>query len=191
MFGKFKDKSNKGKSIKKFVGFVDAVYFIVVTLSTIGYGDITPISEAGKVFTMLLALLCPVVSAILESYLKYILRELEMCLVEKWEGGMLDCLVVNHKIGYWVKFFLALLAGPFVFSIGAFIVHHLEKMSWLDSFYFSVISITTVGYGNYSFRTTVGKCVVCIWFLFSSVIYSFAISFLIPCILRPITPQNE
>ena len=74
MFGKFKDKSNKGKSIKKFVGFVDAVYFIVVTLSTIGYGDITPISEAGKVFTMLLALLCPVVSAILESYLKYILR---------------------------------------------------------------------------------------------------------------------
>ncbi|KAL1312550.1 hypothetical protein HN51_039170 [Arachis hypogaea] len=140
---------------------------------------------------MILALFCPVVSAILEGYLKCLLRKLEKCLVKKLEGGMLDCLVVNHKIVYCLKFFLALLAGPFVFGIGAFIVHRSEGMSWLDSFYFSVISITTVGYGDYSFRTTIGKCVTCIWFLFSSVIYSFAISFLISCILMPITPQNE
>ncbi|RYR30824.1 hypothetical protein Ahy_B01g055594 [Arachis hypogaea] len=79
MIGKFKDKSNK------------------VTLSTIGYGKITPSSKS------------------------------------------------------------AVLAGPFVFSIGAVIVHCSERMSWLDSFYFSVISITTVGYGDYSFKTPDGE----------------------------------
>jgi len=31
---------------------VDAVYFCVVTLGTVGYGDITPTTDAGKLFTV-------------------------------------------------------------------------------------------------------------------------------------------
>ena len=30
---------------------VDAIYFCVVTLGTVGYGDITPVTDAGKIFT--------------------------------------------------------------------------------------------------------------------------------------------
>jgi hypothetical protein len=32
---------------------VDAIYFCVVTLGTVGYGDITPTTEAGKLFTVI------------------------------------------------------------------------------------------------------------------------------------------
>ncbi len=32
--------------------YVDAVYFSVVTLTTIGYGDIAPQTDAGKLFTV-------------------------------------------------------------------------------------------------------------------------------------------
>jgi voltage-gated potassium channel Kch len=31
---------------------VDAIYFCVVTLGTVGYGDITPATDAGKLFTV-------------------------------------------------------------------------------------------------------------------------------------------
>lgn len=36
-------------------GFVDAAYFITSTITTIGYGDITPKTEHGKLFTIALA----------------------------------------------------------------------------------------------------------------------------------------
>jgi len=32
---------------------VNAIYFCVVTLGTVGYGDITPATEAGKLFTVM------------------------------------------------------------------------------------------------------------------------------------------
>ncbi len=31
---------------------VNAIYFCVVTLGTVGYGDITPTTDAGKIFTV-------------------------------------------------------------------------------------------------------------------------------------------
>ncbi|NET58534.1 MAG: ion transporter [Symploca sp. SIO2E6] len=34
--------------------FVDAVYFSIVTMTTVGFGDITPISESGRLLTLLM-----------------------------------------------------------------------------------------------------------------------------------------
>lgn len=35
--------------------------------------------------------------------------------------------------------------------------HFVEKWSWIDAFYFSVITIATVGYGDFSPQTNLGK----------------------------------
>ena len=40
----------------KFVTFFDAVYFAVVTMTTVGFGDMTPTSDAGKLMTVLMIL---------------------------------------------------------------------------------------------------------------------------------------
>ena len=36
--------------------FFDAFYFVVVTMTTVGYGDVTPLSEAGKAMTVVMIL---------------------------------------------------------------------------------------------------------------------------------------
>lgn len=39
-----------------FVTFLDAVYFAVVTMTTVGFGDITPVSETGRGLTIMMIL---------------------------------------------------------------------------------------------------------------------------------------
>ncbi|WP_088890130.1 ion transporter [Leptolyngbya ohadii] len=40
----------------RFTTFLDAVYFSVATMTTVGFGDITPISETGRLLTVLMIL---------------------------------------------------------------------------------------------------------------------------------------
>ncbi|MBI1304990.1 MAG: two pore domain potassium channel family protein [Bacteroidetes bacterium] len=44
-----------------------------------------------------------------------------------------------------------------VILTGMFVYHFLEDWRWLDALYFSVITLTTVGYGDFSPQTDAGK----------------------------------
>ena len=41
---------------KVFATLLDAMYFAVVTMTTVGYGDVTPVSEAGRTLTVMMIL---------------------------------------------------------------------------------------------------------------------------------------
>ena len=44
-----------------------------------------------------------------------------------------------------------------VITLGTVVYHYLEGWNWLDSVYFSIITLTTIGYGDFSPQTTGGK----------------------------------
>jgi len=50
-----------------------------------------------------------------------------------------------------------LITTAIIITFGGIIYHYLEGWSWIDSIYFSVITLTTVGYGDFSPQTNGGK----------------------------------
>ncbi|MFH1608027.1 MAG: potassium channel family protein [archaeon] len=55
-----------------------------------------------------------------------------------------------HLIFIICIFILALVGGSFAY-------HYVESWSILDSFYFVVVTVTTIGYGDFAPATSVGK----------------------------------
>ncbi|MFT4599402.1 MAG: voltage-gated potassium channel [Bacteroidia bacterium] len=45
----------------------------------------------------------------------------------------------------------------FVILVGSTVYHYLENWSWVDSIYFSVVTLTTVGFGDFAPKTDGGK----------------------------------
>lgn len=45
----------------------------------------------------------------------------------------------------------------FILFLGTLVYHNLEGWGYIDSLYFSIITLTTIGYGDFSPQTTEGK----------------------------------
>ena len=44
-----------------------------------------------------------------------------------------------------------------ILALGTISYHYLEGWSWIDALYFSIITLTTIDYGDFSPQTTAGK----------------------------------
>lgn len=61
-------------------------------------------------------------------------------------------------------------------GLGTLIFHYLEKWTWIQSFYFSVISVTTVGFGDLTPTSDLSRLVVSFYILFGVSIVLAALS---------------
>jgi voltage-gated potassium channel len=70
---------------------------------------------------------------------------------------MIAFLRVLRKMLEDQKFRSLLYIAALTLTMGTFFYHKVEGWSWLDSLYFSVITLTTVGYGDFTPQTDIGK----------------------------------
>ncbi|XP_061341210.1 two-pore potassium channel 3-like [Gastrolobium bilobum] len=164
---------------------VDALYFCIVTMCTIGYGDITPNSTATKLFSILFVLvgfgfidilLSGMVSYVLDLQENHLLRTVKSRGEKDGKSYIID--VKKGRMRIRMKVALALGVVVLCIGVGVGVMHFVERLGWIDSFYLSVMSVTTVGYGDHAFKTLHGRIFAAIWLLVSTLAVARAFLFL-------------
>lgn len=155
---------------KKTEGFLDALYFTIVTMTTVGYGDLVPNSDLTKL------LACAFVFTGM-ALVGLILSRAADYLVEKQEVLLIKALHRHNKVGptqilkevevnktrykFFVVFFLLLV----LIVTGTIFLVSVEKLDVIDAFYCVCSTITTLGYGDKSFSTEGGRVFAVFWIL--------------------------
>jgi potassium channel subfamily K len=167
---------------------VDALYFCIVTMCTIGYGDITPDSTVTKLFSIMFVLVgFGFIDILLSGMVSYMLDLQENYLLKSVKGGErggdhdAGSYIIDFKKGRMrIRMKVALALGVVILCIGVGVgvMHFVEKLGWLDSFYLSVMSVTTVGYGDRAFTSMPGRIFASIWLLVSTLAVARAFLYL-------------
>lgn len=175
--------------------FVDALYFCIVTMCTIGYGDIAPTSPVAKVFACFFVLVgFGFIDILLSGVVNYVLDLQENMILAGIKGGsgspqhnqqprfsarnfLVD--VAKGRMRIRLKVGLALGAVLLCIGVGILVLHFVEGFGLVDSVYLSVMSVTTVGYGDMAFKTVEGRLFASIWLLFSTLAVARAFVYLV------------
>lgn len=128
--------------------FLESMYFLCTTLTTVGYGDVLPPDDASKLYTSLFIIVGMMVAG---QAIGVALVELSHKFRERSDSQVLysSCAII----------FGFLCLGTLVFCLT-------EDLSFVDGFYLTVVTVTSVGYGDISPKSIAGR-----W---------FAIFFLLP-----------
>ncbi|XP_030538585.2 two-pore potassium channel 3-like [Rhodamnia argentea] len=191
--------SFKHQETEEPVRFIDVMYFTAVTLCTTGYGDISPSTTSTKLFTSALILAgLWILGILLNGLIPYICDWLEAVMLravhENSFNAMVRTYMVDKEKGRMrirIKVCLALGVVFICIAVGTVTVHFLEGLSWVDSLYLSVSSVTTVGYGDCGFSTAKGRGFAIVWLLLSTLAVAKAFLYLTELRIDPRNLPNE
>ncbi|KAL6868353.1 hypothetical protein ACP4OV_015198 [Aristida adscensionis] len=169
---------------------VDALYFCVVTMTTVGYGDLVPASDAAKLLACAFAFAgVALVGASLSKAADYLVEKQEALVFRAIfhpghgadaDGGAgdpksssssasrrerdMEANKVRYKLYTAGVLLAAAVASGTAFLVGA------EGMRPLDAFYCVCATVTTLGYGDRSFSSAGGRAFAAAWITVSTVV---------------------
>ncbi|KAM7270511.1 hypothetical protein ACFE04_029725 [Oxalis oulophora] len=159
---------------KKTNGLLDAIYFCVVTMTTVGYGDLVPRSSLAKLLSCVYVFIgMALVGLILSKAADYIVEKQEVLmakvvhLYDKISPAEILKEVETYKVNY--KFLMAAALLFILMVMGITFLMLVENMKFVDAFYCVCSTITTLGYGDESFSTGFGRGFAVVWILSSTI----------------------
>lgn len=160
---------------KKTNGVLDAIYFCVVTMTTVGYGDLVPHTTLAKILACIYVFTgMALVGLILSKAADYITEKQEILLVKAMHMNDENCTaaeivmeVETNKVRY--KFLITALILLVLMIVGIGFLSLFEGLEFMDAFYCVCSTITTLGYGDESFSTGTGRTFAVFWILSSTV----------------------
>ncbi|KAL4271831.1 hypothetical protein GQ457_13G001490 [Hibiscus cannabinus] len=155
-------------------GILDAVYFCVVTMTTVGYGDLVPNSDLAKLLACAFVFTgMALIGLVLSKAADYLAEKQEILLVKALymyqKVGELEVLkeIENKRVKY--KFYTTLILLVVLILTGTIFLHKVENLDLIDAFYCVCSTTTTLGYGDKSFSTEGGRIFAVFWILASTI----------------------
>lgn len=157
---------------------VDAMYFAIVTMTTVGYGDLVPEGTAAKLFTCAFVFVgFGFLGVLVSGAANYLVEKQETILVHKFHqqkqqgpGGNDEEVVDDDEVvAAKLKVGVAGVAVILLFITGVLVLMFCEGLSFVDAFYCVCVTVTTLGYGDESFSTKAGRLFAVFWILASTV----------------------
>ncbi|KAK3218797.1 hypothetical protein Dsin_012767 [Dipteronia sinensis] len=155
-------------------GILDAIYFCVVTMTTVGYGDLVPHTTLAKVLACIYVFTGMALGGhILGKAADYLVEKQQILMVkamhlhEKVNPAEILKEVETHKVKY--KFLMATVILVVLMIAGTIFLSNIENLKFIDAFYCVCSTVTTLGYGDKSFSTTAGRVFAVFWILSSTI----------------------
>lgn len=155
---------------------LDSVYFMIVTSTTVGYGDFAPVSTAGRLFTCLYALIgtcllwkatAPILSVIFQ-----LIDQARNCLPRRLLAGMHHAIYEGAcsgtRVSEWIGYVRATLSPILFVVVGVYGYRSLLELNIADSVYVTMISMFTVGYGDIYPLSRNAKMAACVFLPFAT-----------------------
>jgi len=158
----------------------DAVYFITVSTTTVGYGDLHPTNDATRLFTTIYVIigLAVVLSSandviqyfVVKKFQQKVLTAIDWC-VKIWYSKCLKKEVKGSSLESkaWFKLVFSLSCVVALVFFGTTFYATNEKLSLIQGLYWTMMTMLTVGYGDLSL-TQDSTRVFSTWFIWLCVI---------------------
>jgi len=154
---------------------LDALYFCIVTMTSVGYGDLVPNSDTTKLLASAFVFIgMAIIALFVSKAADYLVEKQEVLFfkalhmnMKHGEAKILRAIETN-KANY--KLYTAGLLLVTTIVVGTVFLWKIEKLSLVDSFYCVCATITTLGYGDRSFSSKLGRTFAVFWILTSTII---------------------
>jgi voltage-gated potassium channel Kch len=150
---------------------IDAMYYSVVTVTTVGYGDFAPTTDEGRVFAMFYILIgLGVVFTVLSDAANYILQNVQGTLLEKLDDDPDD-----NEAPHGAKIAISAASILICVLLGTWFFTWSEGFSFSEAIWWSFVTTTTVGYGDLSLENESSQIFSLFFILISVMVVATAI----------------
>jgi len=160
--------------------YLNCIYFCVVILSTVGYGDMSPVTLGGRIFFVFYALIGIAITGTAVTLLAKMIIDHAVKVgqnIEKQRIKLLSKLkrgaptpsnsffvwkMIKDQAAKRVTLIATIIVLIFTWLISALLMTRTEKWDYGTAVYFCFVSMTTIGLGDYVPQTPGGRAVTCI-----------------------------